>query len=257
MYPHGRLRDAITSGTIPAIVDEPKEQDMPLTEPSTHADLMKQVATRLIAAWILFPAFLLGTGGTLWWWQAWVYCALLLLPMTVFALWMSRRDPESLERRMKVQERDPVQRRIQIWGGIFFLVLMTLPGIDHRYGWSDPPLIAELIAMAIVMVSYIAILGVFVVNRWAGRTVETYTEQTVVATGPYAIVRHPMYSGVVALSLATPVALGSWWSLLPMLGVLPMIAIRIDNEEAILTAELPGYADYCARVHWKLIPHVW
>jgi len=111
--------------------------------------------------------------------------------------------------------------------------------------------------MAIALASYLAILRVFVANRWAGRTVETYVEQKVVSTGPYAVVRHPMYAAVLILTLATPAALGSWWALLPMLAVVPMLVLRILNEEEILVRELPGYTEYRGQVRWRLVPHVW
>ncbi|MBN1944877.1 MAG: isoprenylcysteine carboxylmethyltransferase family protein [Bradymonadales bacterium] len=217
----------------------------------------KRPVTKLVAVWIILPLFFLATGGTLDWWEAWVYCALLLVPMTWFAVWMARRDPSFFERRFKLKEKEQAQRRLQAWGSLSFLAGLILPGLDHRFNWSDPPLLAVLVAMAVVLASYLAILRVFIENHWAGRTVETFAEQRVISTGPYALVRHPMYVGVLALYLATPVALASWWALLPMLTIVPMFVIRIRNEEEVLVRELPGYQEYRQKVRWRLVPKVW
>lgn len=218
---------------------------------------MKKVVTKLVAAWIVLPLFFLFTGGAFVWWEAWVYCLLMLVPMTVFAVYMARQDPTFFDRRFKGREKEQTQRRIQAWGSPFFLAVLVIPGLDRRFGWSDPPPAVVLAALVLALMSYLEILWVFLANRWAGRTVEVLAAQEVISTGPYAIVRHPMYVGVLSLCLATPVALGSWWGLLPMLAIVPTIVFRILNEEQVLIHELPGYAEYRSQVRWRLVPHVW
>ena len=111
--------------------------------------------------------------------------------------------------------------------------------------------------MALALAAYLGVLRVFAENRWAGRTIETCPGQTVVSTGPYSIVRHPMYAASLVLYLATPVALGSWWALLASLAVVPVYALRIRNEEEVLVRDLPGYDEYRRRVRFRLLPRVW
>jgi protein-S-isoprenylcysteine O-methyltransferase Ste14 len=119
------------------------------------------------------------------------------------------------------------------------------------------PTACTVTALALVLGGYLLLIRVFTENRWAGRTVETWDDQKVVDTGPYAIVRHPMYSGTIVYYLASSVALGSWWGLIPALSIIPFLVIRISNKEAVLVRELPGYEDYRRRVRHRLIPFIW
>ncbi len=212
---------------------------------------------KLVAGWILLPLFFLATGGSLTWWPAWVYCAALLVPLSIFVVHMIRHDPQFLARRSKIREKERAQRSIQAWGSLVFLAALILPGLDHRFGWSSTPSVVQIAALVVVFLSYLAILGVFLQNRWAGRTVETFADQKVISTGAYAIVRHPMYTGTLILSLSTPVALGSWWAALPVITLVPMFVLRIRNEEAVLLRELPGYEEYRRKVRYRLVPFVW
>jgi len=219
--------------------------------------LVKKAVTRVLAAWIVLPLLFLATGGTPKWWEAWVYCVLILVPMTFFAIWIARRDPAFFERRFKVKEKEQAQRRIQAWGAPFLVAAFVVPGLDHRFCWSDPPLAVIIVAMVVSVGAYLVVLRVFMENRWAGRTIETSAEQKVISTGPYAIVRHPMYAGYMAMQLATPLALGSWWALIPALAVFPIAALRIENEEEVLVRDLPGYEEYRRKVRFRIIPFVW
>ena len=217
----------------------------------------RRTALRIIAAWIILPLFFLATGGSLGWWEAWVYCAILLCPMTLFLVHMIRRDPEFIARRLQLREKERTQRRILVWGYPALIGALVIPGLDHRCGWSAPPLAVVIGALAVALGGYLMVLRVFLENRWAGRTVETYAGQQVISTGPYAIVRHPMYVGAMLMYLATPVALGSWWALLPALLIVPILIARILNEEKVLVENLPGYRAYTQKTHYRLIPGVW
>ncbi len=223
----------------------------------TDAARNVRAAPRLLAAWVVLPLFFLVTGGSIGWWEAWAYCAVLLVPMTAFVLYMARRDPEFIARRLRFKEKEKAQRRILALGYPLFLAAVVIPGLDRRFGWSDLPSALVVAALAATLGGYLTILRVFMENPWAGRTVETYPGQAVVSTGPYAVVRHPMYAGSLALYLATPLALGSWWALLPALGFIPIFVLRILNEENVLDRDLPGYVEYRNGVRYRLVPFVW
>lgn len=130
------------------------------------------------------------------------------------------------------------------------------PGLDRRFGWSQVPLPVVLLADLLVVAAYGYIATVLKTNSYASRIVEVERQQSVIRSGPYAHVRHPMYSGVFVMDLATPVALGSWWGMLPILGM-PLLVVRILNEEKALREQLPGYRDFCREVRWRLLPLVW
>jgi protein-S-isoprenylcysteine O-methyltransferase Ste14 len=226
---------------------------------STHDGpaVARAAAVKVVAAWILLPLFFLATGGDLAWWNAWAYCAIILVPMTAFVVHMARHDAAFIERRSVMREKERTQRRVLAFGTPLLLAAFMIPGFDHRFGWSDPPLSVVIAALAVSLVGYVAILRVFLENRWAGRTVETYAGQQVISTGPYAVIRHPMYAGTSLLYVATPLALGSWWAVLPALAFIPVFVFRIRNEEDVLVRELPGYDEYRRKVGYRLVPFVW
>jgi protein-S-isoprenylcysteine O-methyltransferase Ste14 len=211
----------------------------------------------LMAGWVLVPASFLSVGRSLDWWEAWAWCGVLLVPMTIFGLWKARTDPEFIGRRLKMRERERAQQRIAAIGLPFYLAVFVIPGFDHRYRWSEVPIAAVILALALSLAGLLLILRVFVENRWAGRTVQTWDGQQVVSTGPYAIVRHPMYTGSLVFVLATPIALGSWWAFLPALASIPLVVMRILNEEEVLRRELTGYEEYARKVRYRLVARVW
>lgn len=217
----------------------------------------RAAAVKVVAAWILLPLFFLASGGDLAWWNAWAYCAVLLVPMTVFVAYMARRDPEFIARRSTMREKERTQRRVLAVGTPLLLASLVIPGFDHRFGWSRVSVEVVVTALAVSLAGYLAILHVFLKNRWAGRTVETYPDQRVISSGPYAIVRHPMYAGTSLLYVATPLALGSWWAVVPALAFIPAFVFRIRNEEEVLVRELAGYAGYRRKVRYRVVPFVW
>lgn len=207
--------------------------------------------------WILLPVSFRALGGPGWWEGA--ACALVLLvPMTLFAGWAAWRRPEFLARRARYREDRPAQRRL-LWvaNPLVLTGTLVLPGLDHRFGWSAVPDALAVAALAVVAVSSLAVLGVFVANPWASRDVSVTPEQRVVDAGPYAIVRHPMYTAVAALFAATPIAPGCWWGLPFGLALVPVLVVRIADEEALRVEALPGCAAYRDRVRWRLLPGVW
>jgi len=195
--------------------------------------------------------------GTWAYWEAWVYLGLLTSLVLAFATYLLFYAPDLLERRMHTTETEPAQNRLIRLFLLPLLLLYILPGFDHRWGWSDVPAAVALAADGVVLLGYALFVWVLRTNHYASRVVEVMPGQTVITTGPYAIVRHPLYVAVLLMYLATPVALGSYWALVPAL-VLPVaLMARIRNEEDVLRRDLPGYAAYIQKIRYRLIPGVW
>lgn len=195
--------------------------------------------------------------GTLNYWEAWLYLVVLFTPIFFVMQYLLKNDPALLERRMRMREQAGEQGLIIKLSFVYFLVTFLLPGLDKRFGWSDVPVWLVLVADLIVLASYIVVILVFRENSYASRTVEVDEDQKVIDTGPYSVVRHPMYSGLTALYVISPLALGSYWALIPALLIVPIIVARIVSEEKILAEELPGYTEYQKKVKYRLLPGVW
>jgi len=225
--------------------------------PSISPKLLVGVALRIglgipfIALIILLPA------GTWNYWQGWLYLATLLLPMLVSTVYLFKNDPALLERRLRMREKESAQQKIIGVLGIYFLLAFTLPGFDVRFGWSNVPAWISILADGLVLAGYLITFWVLTVNSYLSRTVEVDADQKVVSSGPYALVRHPMYFGVALLYIASPLALGSYWAILPALMIIPLLAARILNEEQVLLRDLPGYAEYRQKVKYRLLPGLW
>lgn len=220
-------------------------------------ELKKKVASRLALAPAVLGLIFFLPAGTFRYWQAWVYMAVLIIPMLSVMLYFLKHDPELLDRRLRTREKERPQKAIIALSYPLFLAAFLLPGFDRRFGWSSVP--GALVAAADVIV--LAGYGLFVLvireNSFASRIVEVEARQRVVSTGPYAIVRHPMYVANILIYLASPLALGSFWALLPALLTPAVMVARILNEEKVLKEKLVGYADYLSRVRYRLIPGVW
>lgn len=220
--------------------------------------LRKQVIIRFSLAAILIPITLYALAGTLEYWQGWLYWAVLVLPMTLAVSWLLRHDPELLERRMRFREKEKEQQTILKIGTILFMAGFAAIGLDlRRHGLDSLPVAWILIADLAILLGYLLILWVFKVNSYASRTIEVVQSQKVIATGPYAIIRHPMYLGFLVMYLMTPIALGSWRAVPVFALYIPVLIWRILNEEAVLRRELPGYSEYCKVRRYRLLPHIW
>lgn len=225
--------------------------------PVATAGLRTKIITWFSAAFIVVALILFLPAGTLQYWQAWVYLGVLFIPVIFVTNYFMRRDPGLLERRMKAREKHEPQKKIQAFGGIICFLGFLVPGLDYRFGWSFVPVPLVLAADAVVVLGYLIVFLVFRENSYTSRIIDVEKGQRVVTTGPYAIIRHPMYLGVTLMFVATPVALGSLVAV-PVFLLMPVFLIfRIRNEEEVLSRELPGYADYCQRVKYRLIPWVW
>jgi protein-S-isoprenylcysteine O-methyltransferase Ste14 len=173
-------------------------------------------------------------------------------------VYLRRHDPALLERRMQSREVEPEQRKMVVITNLLFLIGFLLPGFDFRFGWSQLPALVMIVADVIMLLGYVFITWVFRTNSYASRTIQVEQAQQVIDTGPYAYVRHPMYSGFLLMMVAAPLALGSLWATLVIAGPLPvLLGWRIRGEERVLREQLPGYVDYCERVRWRLVPGLW
>lgn len=219
--------------------------------------LKTRIFARVLSLPIVVCLLLFLPAGTFDFWQVYVYfCIVLVLALGAMAYFL-KYDPELLERRLRTREEQDTQKAVV--GVMVLLVVMgyVIPGLDRRFGWSDVPLGLVLMADLLVAAGYLFIAFVMKTNSYASRIIEVEEGQQVIKTGPYAVVRHPMYAGVVLMYLATPVALGSWWGLIPFVMVPFLLIPRILNEEKVLKEDLAGYPQYCDEIRWRLIPHVW
>jgi protein-S-isoprenylcysteine O-methyltransferase Ste14 len=219
--------------------------------------LKKTVAVRFVFALLVLGLMFFWPAGTFRYWQAWLYIIMMLIPMSGVFAYFIKKDPELLERRMKAREKERRQKIILSLSTPFFLGIFLLPGFDRRYGWSTIPIIVVIAVDMVILAGYGLFVRVLMENRYASRIVEVGEEQTVITTGPYTVVRHPMYVAVGIIYILSPLALGSYWAELPALFVILVLVARILNEEKVLLAELPGYREYMQRVRFRLIPGVW
>jgi protein-S-isoprenylcysteine O-methyltransferase Ste14 len=210
--------------------------------------------TLVLAALIFVPA------GTLRYWQGWAYAFVFVATSAAFTVYLAICDPALLRRRMEAgpaYEQEPAQRIIMRFALLGFVLLVVVPALDHRFGWSHAPWWIAIAGDLLVALSFFFFYRVVRVNSFAAGTIRVEPGQQVVSTGPYAWVRHPMYSGALVLLIGTPLALGSWWGLLIVPLLLLVLALRILNEEEVLARDLPGYTAYQRQVRYRLIPFVW
>lgn len=219
--------------------------------------LLIQALSRFTIGLLLVGLLLLLPAGSLRYPNAWVFMGLLFLPILILGIVLFFKAPTLLEKRLNAKENEGAQRSVVALSGLLFLVGFIVAGLDFRFGWSHVPAWVVALASAILLVSYALYAEVMRENAYLSRTIEVQEGQRVVDTGLYGIVRHPMYAATVFLFLAIPLVLGSWYAFLCFLPYLPLIVLRIKNEEKILEEGLSGYADYKTRVKYRLVPYIW
>ncbi len=198
--------------------------------------------------------------GTFQFWQAWLFLTIFILSSALITVYLWKKDPRLLERRVKggpAAEKENTQRWIQGVASIAFLAILIIPSFDHRFRWSQVPIPIIIAGDMLVGLGFLLVFLVFRENTYTSATIEVAENQNVVATGPYSIVRHPMYSGGLILLLGTPLALGSWYGLWLFVLLAIVIIARLLDEEKFLTENLSGYTEYCSKVHDRLIPLIW
>ncbi len=220
----------------------------------------RKASVGLIQLQAALALMLFASAGTVRWWQAWAYWLVFLAGVLAITLDLLRRDPALLESRTvagPLAERRPWQKVVQGLASAAFVALHVVPGLDRRHGWTSVAPSVSLLADLAVATGLGLVSWVLRVNRHARSTVSVTEGQRVVTTGPYAVVRHPMYSGALVMLVATPLALGSLAGLPFVLPLAGAMVARIVDEERLLTSDLPGYREYCREVRWRLVPLVW
>jgi protein-S-isoprenylcysteine O-methyltransferase Ste14 len=219
--------------------------------------LKTKLALRILVAAAASGAVVFIPAGSLKFWQGWVYLTIWIVPVLVFFLYFYKHDPELVERRLRWREKVREQKILMRLFRVTVVALFLLPGLDHRFGWSHLPLWLTILSQAFVLGGWVMVFWVMKTNRFAASTIEVEPGQRVISTGPYSIVRHPMYLGILVMFLFTPLALGSYFAL-PGFGlVIPILVFRLLNEEKVLRQELPGYPEYCLRTRFRLVPFLW
>lgn len=225
-----------------------------MKETLPHIIRSSVIGTVVLVALLFIPA------GTLNYWQGWAYVAVAVIASGAYTLYLAKYDPALLKRRTEAgiaYEKEPEQKVIISFLFIAFFALVVLPPLDFRFGWSSVPWYISVVGDALVIVSFYVFYLVSKVNTYAAANVRVEKGQKVISTGVYGLVRHPMYFGALFLVVGTPLALGSWWTLLLIPLFLPILYFRIANEEKVLLRDLQGYAEYRNKVRYRLIPYVW
>ncbi|MDT5108664.1 MAG: hypothetical protein QOE20_554 [Mycobacterium sp.] len=207
-----------------------------------------------------FVLLLFVPAGTLNWWQGWIFIAVFTLATLVPSGYLARRDPDALKRRMKAgptNETRPVQRVVIAVCFLLIPGMLVIAGLDHRFGWSMVPVPIVIVGDVLVAAGLVLAQWVVIQNSYAAATIIVEREQPLVDAGLYGMVRHPLYVGALIMMVGSPLALGSLWALVVLVPGFVALAVRIVDEEQMLTEQLPGYDEYTQKVPYRLVPHVW
>ena len=209
---------------------------------------------------VMLGLFLFAPAWSFNFWQAWIYLIIFVVSTGVITIYLWKKDPKLLERRVKAgpkAEKEKTQKIIQLFASICFFALLVIPAFDHRSRWSNVPLYIVIVGDVLVALGFFLVFLVFKENTFAAATIEVFPDQKVITTGPYSMVRHPMYTGGLIMLSGTPLALGSWWGLLILVPLTLIIVWRLLDEEKFLYKNLPGYKEYCQKTRYRLIPLIW
>lgn len=193
-------------------------------------------------------------------WQAWVFLGVFTVCVVAITLYLMKHDPKLLQRRLSAgpgAEKEKSQKLIQFVAQFAFIAVIVVPPLDHRFGWSVVLPLVCIIGDVLVALGLLVVFLVFKQNTYTSAIVEVAPEQKVISTGPYAVIRHPMYSGALVMLLGIPLALGSWWGILAVALMAVAIIVRLLEEEKFLAKSLPGYNEYQTKVKYRLVPFIW
>lgn len=219
--------------------------------------LFVQAIGKVLCGIVILGLLIFLPAGTPAFWQGWLLMGVLFIPMIIAGIVMMIKCPDLLRKRLNAREEQKEQRTVLVLSGLIFLASFVLAGLNFRFAWMPLPNVVPFVATAVFLIAYMLYAEVLRENTYLSRTVEVQENQKVIDTGLYGIVRHPMYMATLFLFLAMPLILGSLLSFAIMLFYLPIIQIRMINEEKVLSKGLPGYADYMEKVRWRVIPHIW
>ena len=209
---------------------------------------------------IILGIVIFGSAGTLAYWQGWAFIMVFAAATGIISADLALKDPALLERRIEAgpwAETRPVQKVLisAACAGLYALAVVAV--LDHRFGWTYVPAWVSVIGNLLVVLGLAIVLRVFRENSYGASTIKRMEGQKVISTGPYAVVRHPMYAGALTMLAGVPLALGSYWGLAIMVLNVPILMLRILDEEAMLRLELDGYIEYVRSVHYRLLPGLW
>jgi protein-S-isoprenylcysteine O-methyltransferase Ste14 len=213
----------------------------------------------LVSLAVVMGLLLFLAAGTARYWQAWGYLAVFFGASLLITLYLMKSDPALLARRLTggpTAEKEKSQKVTMLFASVGFIALLVVPALGHRFMWSGVPLPIVIAGDILTALGFYIIFLVYRENTFAAATIKVTDDQRVISTGLYAVVRHPMYAGALLYLLGTPFALGSYWGLLVLAAMMPFLLWRLFDEERFLSKNLPGYAEYCAKVRWRLIPGI-
>lgn len=223
-------------------------------------DLNRHAWLALATLAVVMALLLFVSAGTAHYWQGWVYLTIFSVASALTTWYLMKRDPALLERRMNggpTAEKRPIQRIIMLGASVSFIAILVVPALEYRITGSSTPMWITLLGDALVAVGFYLIFLVYRENTFTSATIEVAPDQTVISTGPYAIVRHPMYASASVYLIGTPLALGSRWGFVPVALMMPFLIWRLLDEERFLAKHLSGYTQYQRRVRHRLIPFLW
>ena len=219
--------------------------------------LFISAVSKLVIGLGVIATLLFAPAGTFAFPGAWRLLMLLFIPMIIMGIVLLVRAPDTLARRLRSKEERVKQKGVVALSGLLFVASFVLAGLDFRFGWSEVPGWVVWTASGIFVLAYGMYGEVMRENEWLSRSIEVMEGQKVVSAGLYGIVRHPMYTATIAMFLAMPLVMESWWAFLVMIPYVLAIVTRIKDEEMLLTKELEGYQEYKDKTKWKLIPYIW
>ncbi|MBQ6851833.1 MAG: isoprenylcysteine carboxylmethyltransferase family protein [Oscillospiraceae bacterium] len=219
--------------------------------------LLIEALTKYICGFLLVGLLIFLPAGTFCYTYGWLFMGLLFVPMLIAGFVMLYKSPAFLKKRLDAKEKQQTQKGVVAVSGLMFIVGFVVAGLDFRFGWSAMPAWVVITASVLFLVAYALYAEVMGENAYLSRTIKVEEGQTVVDTGLYGVVRHPMYAVTILLFLMIPLILGSWYALIVFAFYPAIIIMRLKDEEDLLTRELPGYAAYKQKVKYRIIPFVW
>lgn len=206
---------------------------------------------------LLVGLLLFVPAGTINYPNAWLLIGILFVPMLVAGIVMMFRDPELLKKRLNAKEKEKGQKAVLVLSGLMFLAAFIVAGLNFRFQWIVIPSWLVYTSAAVFLAAYLMYAEVLRENAYLSRTIEVQDNQKVIDTGLYGVIRHPMYCATLFLFLSMGIVLGSPISFVILLAYIPIITLRISNEEKVLKRDLPGYEEYCERVKYRVVPLIW
>jgi protein-S-isoprenylcysteine O-methyltransferase Ste14 len=219
--------------------------------------LMFQAIKKFVFGIGLLGLLLFINAGDIRYWNAWLYLIAFAVSIFAFGVYLFTKDKELLQKRLDSKEKEKEQAVYTFTASIALFMMFVVSGLDYRFGWSTVPIVVVIIALSIMLIGFGLFVLTLIQNSYASRIVEIQDSQKVIDTGVYSIIRHPMYTAALIMFFASPIVLGSFYGLIPMVFFLIGIIYRIKNEEKVLATGLEGYLGYMERVRYRLIPFVW